>query len=198
MEMELVIQKQCHGSTINIVDFDTPSWKVGDGMITTEKDLGLIVYGSDCSIVAFWDYEKIGVCHAGWRGLVDGIIDEMVKNFQDGSCHVGPLLNSFEIQKDECFDKILSKYGDKYFNYFDDKIFFDFKSAVVDTVKSIPYSIDGRDTSGYKELASWRRDKVKGDGTQNRLVVWRDSKDNLVKYRFFLPGEKIRKYFKFV
>lgn len=196
--MELVIQKQSHGSTINIVDFDTPSWVVGDGMITTEKDLGLIVYGSDCSIIAFWDNEKIGVCHAGWRGLVDGIIDEMVKIFQDGGCHIGPLLDSFEIQKDECFDMILSKYGDKYFYYSDNKIFFDFKRAVVDTVKSIPHSIDGRNTSDYKELASWRRDKVKGDGTQNRLVVWRDSKDKLVKYRLFLPGEKIRRYFKFV
>jgi copper oxidase (laccase) domain-containing protein len=194
--MKRIIQKQCHSQTINFVDFNTPLWVLGDGMITTEKDLGLIVYGSDCSIITFWDDYKIGACHAGWRGLVEGIIDEMVKNFQGGKCHIGPLLDSFEIQKDECFDKILSKYGDKYFKNFDNKIFFNFKDAVIDTIKSIPYSLDGRNTFEHQELSSWRRDKRRGDGTQNRLVIWRDSKDNMPRHRLFLHGESITEYFK--
>lgn len=193
--MKCIIQKQYHGSLINIVDKTTSLWIPGDGMITFEKDLALITYGSDCSIIVFWDQEKIGVCHAGWKGLTEGLIDEMVEEFKEGQCYVGPLLNSFEIRPDDCYEKIVSFLGEKYFNYSNDKIFFNFKEAVIDRLKSIPFGLDGRDTFSTRDLASWRRDKKRGNGTQNRIAVWRDSKSNSVYYKLFLPGESVKKHF---
>ena len=193
--MKTLIQKQCHSAVINTVNMDTPKWVLGDGMITFEKDLALIVYGADCSIITFWDDDKIGVCHAGWKGLVGGIIDRMAEEFIDGQCHVGPLLSSFEIQPDDCYQEICSLYGEKYFSYYKDKIFFNFEKAVLDRVRSIPCVFDGRDTFSHKELASWRRDKKRGDGTQNRLVIWRDFEKNNVNTKLFLPNESIKDFF---
>lgn len=192
--MNCIIQKQCHSSVINIVNKDTAPWALADGMITYEKDLALIVYGADCSIIVFWDDVKIGACHAGWRGLTGGIIDSMVKQFPNGKCYVGPVLHTFEIQKDDCYKNIFSIYGEDYFNNQKESIIFDFRQAVLDRIKTLPKAIDHRNTTNHLELASWRRDKRKGDGTQNRLTIWRGS-DNEVHVKFFYPGEAVKKYF---
>lgn len=192
--MKCIIQKQCHSTVINTVNKDTELWVPADGMITYDKDLVLIVYGADCSIIAFWNEEKIGVCHAGWRGLTDGIIDRMVKEFEGGECQIGPLIHSFEIQPDDCYEKIYSAYGDKYFSVKNSKIIFDFKRSVLDRVAPISSTFDERDTFKSSNLASWRGKRSKGDGTQNRMTIWRDL-NNKVHVKFFYPGEKIRKYF---
>lgn len=72
--MKILIQKEIHSSIINRVDHTTPLWQQGDGMITTESDIGLVAYGADCGIIAFWDDYKIGICHAGWRGYTQDIL----------------------------------------------------------------------------------------------------------------------------
>lgn len=192
--MDCIIQKQCHSSIINRVTKETLPWALADGMITTEKNLALIVYGADCSIMVFWDDEKIGACHAGWRGLTSGIIDSMVKQFPQGKCYVGPMIHTFEIQKDECYKNISAIYGEKYFYDDESNIIFNFKKAVLNRIKTLSKVIDDRNTMTHVELASWRRDKRRGDGTQNRLTIWRSS-DNEVHIKLFYPGEGVRKYF---
>jgi copper oxidase (laccase) domain-containing protein len=192
--MNCIIQKQCHSSIINRVSIETPPWEFADGMITYEKNLALIVYGADCSILVFWDHEKIGACHAGWRGLASGIIDSMVKQFPNGKCYVGPLLHTFEIQKDDCYRNIFAVYGEKYFYKDEGRIIFEFRNAVLDRVKPLSSIVDSRNTMNHSELASWRRDQKRGDGTQNRLTIWR-TLDDEVHVKFFYPGEAVKNYF---
>ena len=45
--------------------------------------------------------KRFGIVHAGWRGLVRGILEEMQSIFSEGpvSIRIGPLLPVFEIQK---------------------------------------------------------------------------------------------------
>ncbi len=192
--MKLLIQKQVHSTIINNVNLNTQKWQNGDGMITSEKNLGLISYGSDCAMVAFWNKTQIGICHAGWRGLVGGLLDAMAKMFTQGECFVGPLLHRFEIQEDDCYRMIYSAYGDRYFSTEAGKIIFHFQSAVMERLSGVSPSFDARNTFDHPELASWRRDRRRGDGTQNRLVVWR-SDDGLVKTKLFYPAENVTRYF---
>ena len=192
-----VFMKQTHSTKIFVVNdkliLEQPLHIIHgvDGLITMRKNTGLISHGADCALVAFWDKDTIGVCHAGWRGFVNGMFDKMLRYFKkDPHVFIGPFLHSFEIQKDECYFEIRQKLGAQYFQEKSGKIIFNFKGAVENSFNNFKYvHLDNRSTYDHPELASWRRDKKKGDGTQNRLVIWRDS-NNEVTTKLFLPGEK--------
>lgn len=51
-----------------------------DVLITCEKDIALSVTGADCYLIYFEDHAAgvIGLAHAGWRGIVGGIIENVV------------------------------------------------------------------------------------------------------------------------
>jgi polyphenol oxidase len=51
----------------------------GDGLVTSAPGRALVVFGADCVpvVVARRDGSVIGVGHAGWRGLVDGLVEEL-------------------------------------------------------------------------------------------------------------------------
>lgn len=193
-----VFMKQAHSTKIFVVNdkliLEQPLHIIVgvDGLVTTRKNTGLISYGADCALVAFWDKDTIGVCHAGWRGFVNGMFDMMLGYFKkDPHVFIGPFLHSFEIQKDECYFEIKQKLGTQYFKEENGKIIFNFKSAIESAFNNFKYvHLDNRSTCKHQELASSRRDKKKGDGTQNRLVIWRDSSNEVIT-KLFLPSEKI-------
>ncbi len=189
--MKKIIAKQTHSSIVQKVDRHTHSWGQYDGMITDDLSVALVAYGADCALIAFWDDKKIGICHAGWKGFVEGIIENILNNFTiEVRCHIAPFLHEFEIKRDTCYELIREKFGDRYFRYENTKIIFEFRRAIVHSLESIPYTIDDRSTIDHPTLASFRRDKKKGNGTQNRLVVWRDYKNN-VHTSLFYPKEEI-------
>lgn len=66
-----------------------------DGMITSEKNICLVVLGADCVPILFYDPVKeiIGAAHAGWRGTFQGIANEMVSI----------MINSFKCRPEEIF-----------------------------------------------------------------------------------------------
>jgi copper oxidase (laccase) domain-containing protein len=189
--MKKIIAKQIHSSIVQKVNRHTHSWGHYDGMTTDDLSVALVAYGADCALIAFWDDKQIGVCHAGWRGLIDGIIQNVLNNFTiTVQCHIAPFLHEFEIQQDSCYKLIREKFGDRYFRYEETKIIFEFKRAVLHSIESIPYTIDDRSTINHPTLASFRRDKKKGNGTQNRLAIWRDHTDT-VQTKLFYPKEEI-------
>lgn len=189
--MKKIIQKEIHGSIVNIVNEDTQPWLEGDGMITCSEDLALIVYGADCAMIAFWDGSNnaIGICHAGWRGLTQGIIKKMKNRFIGGFCYIGPLLHSFEIQKNECFEAITSYGYSDCISNIDGKYIFDFNAAILRELEGLSISGEMKNTIDHPEIASWRRSQKRGNGTQNRLVIWK-TKGHVYK-EFFLPNQEI-------
>ncbi|WP_227735945.1 peptidoglycan editing factor PgeF [Yersinia proxima] len=74
-------KKQVHGTVI--VDVTEPGQECGeaDGLYTTQSGILLTVLTADCLPVIFSqrDGKGIAVVHAGWRGLLDGIILKMVE-----------------------------------------------------------------------------------------------------------------------
>jgi polyphenol oxidase len=87
--------RQVHGATVLTVDagparaWDSPSSAgpgpepvfagTGDGLVATVAPTGLAVLTADCGAVALGSPEGIfAAVHAGWRGLVAGVIAEAV------------------------------------------------------------------------------------------------------------------------
>ncbi|MGE4799185.1 peptidoglycan editing factor PgeF [Yersinia hibernica] len=74
-------KKQVHGTTI--IDVTQPGQECGDadGLYTKQSGILLTVLTADCLPVIFSQRQGkgIAVVHAGWRGLLDGIILKMVE-----------------------------------------------------------------------------------------------------------------------
>ena len=75
-----------------------------DASVTSEVNLACCVMTADCLPVYFWtkNGHKIGVAHAGWRGLANGILSKTLARFDHPSqviCGLGPCIgpNHFEV-----------------------------------------------------------------------------------------------------
>ena len=82
-----------------------------DGIVTNLKNIGLSILTADCAPIFFLDLDNeiIGSCHAGWRGALNGIIENTVdKMIEIGSLRknihaiIGPTIQqySYEIGND--------------------------------------------------------------------------------------------------
>lgn len=58
----------------------THRWPDGDGLISEEPGVAVGVFGADCLPVVLWrrDRPAVTAVHAGWRGLVNGILERAV------------------------------------------------------------------------------------------------------------------------
>ena len=94
--------------------------------------------------------------------MVDGIVEKMLSNFTNPEIFVSPLLRRFEIQKDDCYERIISKFGERFLDFETDSgkeiIMFNFFEAVKSVLPSSA-TFDERDTFQNNNLASFRRDR---------------------------------------
>ncbi|NTW30634.1 MAG: polyphenol oxidase family protein [Candidatus Moranbacteria bacterium] len=101
-----------HGIGTAFVHAEDPTYIPGtDALITREIGVALSVTGADCFPIYFEDSAAgvIGLAHAGWRGIVGGIIENVVSGMiavgadpANVRLHVGPGICSrhFEIRAD--------------------------------------------------------------------------------------------------
>ena len=84
MKARAVSAAQIHGDTTAIVRGNESDFSDADALATGEPDLCLVTRWADCqNFVVFAPKQKvIGVIHAGWRGLVKGVIPEHFKSLQ--------------------------------------------------------------------------------------------------------------------
>ena len=73
---------QVHGSTVHVVTpaaiGSTGVAPIADAAVTSERGVGVAVLTADCVPVAIACEGAVGVAHAGWQGLVDGVLGEAV------------------------------------------------------------------------------------------------------------------------
>lgn len=104
---------QVHGNTVAVVTKKDSGKTIEncDGLITNDPNIYLSVSVADCIPLALYDpvTKSIGLLHAGWRGLNNGIIKKvvglMVENFStdpgDLLSEIGPHIcqRHYEIKK---------------------------------------------------------------------------------------------------
>jgi len=129
------------------------------------------VLTADCLPVFVCNKEgtAVGIAHAGWRGLVDGVIESLIEsldcNGEDLIAHLGPAISqlSFEVGG-EVKSQYLSKNKNfkNCFAYLNNKYYLDLYEAARVVLKNFGItSISGGDRCTYKEsdqFFSYRRD----------------------------------------
>jgi copper oxidase (laccase) domain-containing protein len=127
--------RQVHGNTVLVVapppgpgPRDEPSVTTpvtaspageGDALVAGAGGLGLAVLTADCASVALGSPEGVfGAVHAGWRGLVDGVVERAIATMEDhGATDVvgalGPCIHPecYEFS-DHHLDRVAARYGD--------------------------------------------------------------------------------------
>lgn len=74
---------QVHGSDVLVVDAEVaaagPTVWTGDALVTSSSAVALAVLTADCASLALSSHEGVvGAVHAGWRGLVAGVVESAV------------------------------------------------------------------------------------------------------------------------
>lgn len=82
LEAEPAWLNQVHGTAVKNIDGApfSPVPFAGDAAVTTRAGAACVVMVADCLPVLFCsrDGQRIGAAHAGWRGLVDGVLENTV------------------------------------------------------------------------------------------------------------------------
>jgi hypothetical protein len=88
--------KQVHGPDV-VVAYPSARGPAGrtreaDGQWTEDEEATLAVLSADCVLVLAVGRTRLGVAHAGWRGLVAGIVENIVRETQGESVFLGPAI----------------------------------------------------------------------------------------------------------
>lgn len=80
-ERSVAHMRQVHGATVLVA---TPgSSGEGDAMFTSVPGLALVVVTADCVPILVAAADRVAAIHAGWRGLVGGVISAALQRFDD-------------------------------------------------------------------------------------------------------------------
>ena len=167
---KIILPNQIHSNIC--VNADSIS-AIVDADASYSNKIGTVcgVLSADCLPVFISNKEgtSVGIAHAGWRGIVDGVIESLIKSFDCNEenliVHLGPAISksSYEvgleiksqfISKDKSFESCFSFENDKYY--------LDLYRAAKMVLKSYGInSISGGDRCTFKEAGeyfSYRRD----------------------------------------
>ena len=82
----LVTAEQVHDKKIAVVTEGSRGQRIGlcDGLVTLEPDLPLGIFTADCMPIFLGLRQKklAGLIHAGWKGLLNGIVEDAVSVFK--------------------------------------------------------------------------------------------------------------------
>jgi YfiH family protein len=72
---------QVHGATVLVARAGASG--EGDAMVTSQSGLALVVVTADCVPILVAATDRVAAIHAGWRGLVGGVIPAALRCFDD-------------------------------------------------------------------------------------------------------------------
>lgn len=154
-----------------------------DASFTCDSGIVCGVLTADCLpvFVSKKDGSMVGVAHAGWRGLIYGVIESLIKSFESNGddlvVHLGPAIsmNSFEVGV-EVKNQYLSKNDnfERSFSFRNNKHYLDLYDAAKVILEGFNiFSISGGDRCTFKEsnqFFSYRRDGINSGRMAN--LIW--------------------------
>lgn len=90
---------QVHGATV-VAAHGPGNHGEADGLHTTKAGLPLAVFTADCLGIVLHGRGEVAVVHAGWRGVLAGVVETAVRSMNSvDSVHVGPHIQAccFEV-----------------------------------------------------------------------------------------------------
>lgn len=148
---DLILAEQTHSKNVFFCPSDIKGYiKLGvDGLITETKGQVLVIKTADCVPLLMYDGKRVGILHAGKKGLFNGIIEEAFPYFDKDSLIVGigPHIRKC------CYNKEVKG---EWLNYSSDG-FLDLNQIVRDKLKGIQIEDCGICTSCSSNFFSYRR-----------------------------------------
>ena len=145
----LILLKQTHSNKCHYISKKPTKKLVGDGLITSKKNLALGILTADCAPILIYDKKlpMIAAIHVGWKGAFRNILEKCIEfMIRKGSkkqnifAVIGPSIfkENYEVKK-EFMKKFLKRDNRNYkFFYFrNTKIFFDLKKFVKFQLRSL-------------------------------------------------------------
>ena len=185
---KLMTMNQTHSSKVIRIDENNLKIKRynSDAIITSSKGLALGVLTADCVPIILFDSinNSIGCIHAGWKGCLNGIIENTLKrmrykkkSYKIFAC-VGPCINkkSYEVGQDlfKKFGKVSQKNSVFFSSKKKGKYFFDLRGLVNEKLKrSGVYSVENIDKDTFKDsnnFFSYRRAQKLAQGDYGRCI----------------------------
>jgi YfiH family protein len=173
--------RQVHGA--RVVDAgEAPGAGVeADAAVTDRRDIALAVHTADCAPIAIVAplEGRIAAVHAGWRGLVGGVIEAAAEELRSGGATelvgvVGPCIapDRYEFGSDE-LDAVAARYGDGVrATTGSGAAALDLREGVVAALEASDVdvlAVSGRCTAASPELYSHR---ARGELGRQAFVVW--------------------------
>jgi YfiH family protein len=95
-EQDLTLGYQTHSTTVNRAEAGSRG-APGDGLWSDEAGIPMLALGADCALIGMartnGSEAALAVLHAGWRGLLDGIVESAAKILGPGfAAVVGPTI----------------------------------------------------------------------------------------------------------
>jgi len=154
---------------------------VGDAVTTKNKNQVCAVLTADCLPIFASDQSgtQVGVAHAGWKGMVGGVIESFIAKFDTSglSVHFGPAISQecFEVGQD-VYDQFIAKDSSlkKAFVGFNDKYKLDIYQAARIILNKLGIdNISGGNECTFKQKGkyfSYRRDGAESGRMAN--LIW--------------------------
>ena len=185
----LITLNQKHSS--QVIHFDSAgsvkNKLTGDAIVSEVKNIGIGILTADCAPIFFYDHKKkiIGCAHAGWRGALNGVIKNTVKqfnelnsNYNDLIAVVGPCIDkkNYEVKID-LFEKFIlqDKNNESFFGKISsEKYVFDLRGFINKELSNLNIkNIDNveMDTFSERELFySYRRSRLNREPDYGRCI----------------------------
>ncbi len=88
-----LLPNQTHSLNVKIVEDRSENLDDTDAIITFEKDLPIGIITADCVPIVVYspDIEGVGAIHAGWKGTLGGIVDNVLDALQERGADMSQL-----------------------------------------------------------------------------------------------------------
>ncbi len=131
---KIIFPHQTHSCNIKNITEDLENC---DGIYTSDKNIAIGIKTADCGAIVLTDFEKVMVVHAGWRGLLGGILDKAVNLFNKkvDFAFLSPFARSCCYEVKEDFIKNLKPEEKIYLKSKNGKYFFSMEDFIMDKLE---------------------------------------------------------------
>ncbi len=171
----LVFAKQTHSDIIfEVTKANMAKIPECDGLVTKEKNIGLVITHADCQAALFYDKRQdiIAAVHAGWKGLVKNIygkcVDMLVNKFHSKPEDILVSISPSLCDKHAEFRNYKEEFPKEFWTYQTEPYHFDLWKIATNQLKSKGILDSNIEISGKctccdpKDYYSYRSEKVTG------------------------------------
>ena len=175
---------QIHGKNLGFISSHSSKPIANtDALFSSSTNLALAVFSADCLPIALCktDGSEFAIIHAGWKGLVSGVVETSISSFTNSSnlcAWIGPSISkqNYEVGKD-LYDAFMAKDKNSIVNFSKRdsyKFLFNLQGEAERILKKYKINVQTSDICTYNSssLYSYRKEE-----TENRIVtiIWREA-----------------------